>query len=202
WFSDPFWRATAVVAEQLHAAGWIEALHTLSMTHQIDLSGAPSLLISHGSPRHYREGFAMYTSTQILAEIVDAYDADIFIGSHTHRPYDCEFQGKRFLNTGAVGAPFNRDSRAQYLLLAYHKKKWQPEFRAISYDREAAILAFENTKYLEQGNLSAHIFREELIHSRPLFDPFWRWTHECHKPRNWDSWNEFRTFNPAYLPPA
>ncbi|MFQ5630097.1 MAG: metallophosphoesterase family protein [bacterium] len=195
WFSDPFWDSTATVAEQLHTGGWIETLRKLKMTHEVKLPNAPTLLISHGSPRHYREGYAIYTSECVLSEIVDQYAADIFIGSHTHRPFDQIIQGRRFLNTGAVGAPFNRDPRAQYLLMAYHGKKWQAEFRAIAYDREAAILAFEETDYLEQGTLSAHIFRDELIYSRPLFDPFWRWTRECNKPRIWASWDEFRSIN-------
>lgn len=192
WFTDPFWKGTATVAEQLHSTGWIDVLRELKMTYKVDFAGAPSLLISHGSPRHYREGYAKYTSTQILSEITDEYTADIFIGSHTHRPYDQVFQGRRFLNSGAVGAPFNANPNAQYMLMTLRENSWEAEFCSVAYDREAAINAFEQTGFLEKGLLSAHIFRDELIHSCPLFDPFWRWTHACNKPRNWASWNEFR----------
>lgn len=192
WFSDPFWQGTAIVADELQAADWLEALHSLKMTCEVKLPGAPALLISHGSPRHYREGYAIYTQERVLSEIIDEYAADIFIGSHAHRPFDHTFRGRRFLNSGSVGAPFNHDPRAQYLLMTFHDNKWQADFRCVVYDREAAILAFEETGYLEKGKLSAHIFRDELIYSRPLLDPFWRWAEKYGKPCNWVSWDEFR----------
>lgn len=191
WYSDPFWCATAYITEQLEKAGWIDYLRQLPMTHTIATRSAPRILIAHGSPRYYREGYAVYSDPRSLQEICNSYEADIFIGSHTHRPFDTLVDGRRFVNTGAVGAPFNLDPRAQYLLLTLRKHVWQIEFRAVAYDRQAAIDAFEKTGYLRAGWLSAHIFCEELIQSRPLFDPFWRWTHEHKKPRNWASWQSF-----------
>lgn len=195
WFADPFWAATDDLARQLEQAGWIDPLRSFKMSHEIDIPGAPTLLIAHGSPRHYREGYAVYTSRRTLSEISEQFPADIFIGSHTHRPFDHNFHSYRFLNTGAVGAPFNRDPRAQYLLMTCRNRNWHAEFRAIDYDRAAAIRAFENTGFLKKGLLSAHIFRDELIYACPLFDPFWRWTGELQKPRSWASWKEFREKN-------
>ena len=195
WYSDPFWAGTADLAKELAAAGWIDLLRSFNMRHEICLPGAPRVLIAHGSPRHYREGLALYTPEKILYELATEFDADIFIGSHTHRPLDRTFRTHRFINTGAVGTPFNRNPHAQYLLMRYHKQDWHAEFRSVPYDRDAAIAAFADTGYLEKGLLSAHIFREELIHASPLFDPFWRWTGHNQKPRDWASWTEFREMN-------
>ena len=69
WYSDPFWAGTADLAKELAAAGWIDLLRSFNMRHEICLPGAPRVLIAHGSPRHYREGLALYTPEKILYEL-------------------------------------------------------------------------------------------------------------------------------------
>ncbi len=201
WYSDPFWKGTAVVAETLAESGWLEKLRGLPMTHEIRIDGAPTVLISHGSPRHYREGYGFYTPDACLEEIAREYPADILVGSHTHRTYDRRINGRRFLNTGAVGAPFNRDPRAQYLLLELVDGEWRVEFRGVEYDRDAALAAFEETGFIEKGDLSAYIFREELKYARPLYDPFWRWAEAENLPTDWKSWQRFQQRFPERFEP-
>ena len=192
WFEDAFWHGMAWPARQLEAAGQIDALRELPMTYTNEGSGLPTLLFSHGSPRHYREGYAPHLDDQIFGEIAGQYPADVFIGSHTHRPYERRFGRFQVLNTGAVGAPFNGDPRAQYLLLHPRDETWQPEFRAIPYDQGAALRAFETTGYLEAGGLSARIFYDELRLSRPLYMLFWEWAEAQERPKDWGSWNAFQ----------
>lgn len=191
WFDDPFWKATAWTAETLRERGWLEPLRSLPMTQRIELEGAPSLLISHGSPRHYREGYGKYLSDETLAEIIADYPADILIGSHIHRPVERHVGTHLILNTGAVGTPFNGDPRAQYLWLELAKGQWKTTFRQIPYDRQAALRAFEKSGFLEQGDLSARIFFEELRLSRALFGSYWNWTEQEQQTRDWHSWKIF-----------
>jgi len=192
WFEDPFWYGMAWPANQLAEAGWIEVLRALPMTHTVRVPSAPTLLLSHGSPRHYREGYGRFLTSEALFEIARAYPADIFIGSHTHRPMQRTYGRYVVLNTGAVGTPFNGDPRAQYLLMHLHGDVWRPEFRAVPYDQAAALRAFETSGYLEEGGLSARIFYEELRLSRPLYMSFWTWTEEEARPRDWESWRVFQ----------
>lgn len=192
WYDDPFWKGTAVVAEALAEHGWLDALRGLPMSHCISIPGAPSVLITHGSPRHYREGYAGYTPVHCLREIIRQYPADLYVGSHSHRPFDLTLEGRRFVNTGAVGAPFNRDPRAQYLILELRDGEWHVDFRAVAYDHRAALAAFEETGYLQEGDLSAFIFYEELRLATALYDPFWRWAEAEGLPTDWQSWERFR----------
>jgi predicted phosphodiesterase len=191
WFDDPFWEGTAWPARQLVEAGLLAALRGLPMTHRIEIKGTPSLLISHGSPRHYREGYGKLLSDEAIAEIVQNTPADIFIGSHTHRPMCRRWAEYRVYNTGAVGAPFNGDPRAQYLILTLEEGDWRAEFRAVDYDHAAALKAFERLGYLPAGDLSAHIFREELRFARSFYAPFWMWAEAKGKEKAWASWREF-----------
>ena len=192
WFEDAFWYGMAWPAQQLAKTGWIGVLRKLPMTYRVDRSGLPQLLFSHGSPRHYREGYASYLEDNALKEIITEYPSDVFVGSHTHRPYEYRYGDHLVLNTGAVGAPFNGDPRAQYLLLHEGLGDWQPEFRAVPYDRTAALSAFETSGYLAAGGLSARIFYEELRLARPLYLGFWEWTETHGRPKDWESWEVFK----------
>lgn len=191
WFGDPFWEGTAWAARQLAEAGWIDALRDLPMTYRIEADSAPTLLISHGSPRHYREGYGRYLKEEQVSEIVQMYPHDVLIGSHTHRPMVLHWGEHTLLNTGAVGAPFNSDPRAQYLLLTLAEAGWQWEFCAVPYDRAAALADYERSGYLAEGELSAHIFWQELHYALPLHAPFWMWTEKQELPRDWSTWQRF-----------
>ena len=198
WSTDPLWTAMAWSARQLEAAGWLDELAALPMTHRVgaetdsDLSqDAPSVLVSHGSPRHYREGYGERTPAASFAEITGQFPSDVLVGSHTHQPFEGQWQGRAIYNTGAVGAPFNGDPRAQYLMLELRGERWQADFRRVPYDRAPALKAFETSGLLDEGGLSAHIFREELKRARSYLTPFWVWTEKTGLPASWDSWQRF-----------
>ena len=151
FFDDPFWEGTAWCARQLRREGWIETLRRMPMTQRLDLPGAPSVLISHGSPRHYREGYGRFLTDEAISEITQMHPADVLVGSHTHRPMERTWGHYLVLNTGAVGTPFNGDTRAQYLILTLQHGRWRPTFRCVDYDREGALRAFEELGYPGRG---------------------------------------------------
>lgn len=191
WYDDPFWRGVAWSVEQLQRSNHLDTLRDLPMTYEIALPDTPRILISHGSPRHYREGYGPFLKADAYFEIMEAFPADIYIGSHTHRQDEREVAGKTFLNSGAVGAPFNGNVRAQYLLLTLKEGMWEWEFRAVPYDRHIAIAAYESSGLLPYGNLSAHIFKMELEYALPIYAPYWSWGEKYEKPMNWETWEEF-----------
>jgi putative phosphoesterase len=192
YFTDPFWEANRWCAKQLQDANWSDALRNLPMTHKIEVPDAPTLLISHGSPRHYREGYSSYLPDESISEILQEYPADILIGSHTHDPLERTWGKHLILNTGAVGSPFNRDPRAQYLVMTLKNNQWSPDFRKLEYDRESALKTFETSGYLQVAGLSAYIFKLELQQARSYLTPFWMWSEEQGKKQSWESWEEFK----------
>ncbi|MCB0077220.1 MAG: metallophosphoesterase [Anaerolineales bacterium] len=210
WFSDPFWRFTDWTAQQLAAAGQLDALRELEFSYRIAIDGLPSVLITHGSPRHFREGYGRYLNDEQLAEIVEEYPADLYVGAHTHRTMVRAWGHHAFLNVGAVGAPFNRDQRAQYLLLSGRDGDWHHEFRAVDYDVDAALADYEQTGYLDQVGVSADIFFKEIQYARPLYAPFWMWSEKEGIPKSaasWQAWQQgegadfFEPPEPAHGPP-
>lgn len=162
WFDEPFWDALRWVVAQLEQADWLDFLRDLPLQHHIKIDNAPDILITHGSPRHYREGYSRWMDEHIISEIVEMHPADIYIGSHTHRPFYHPWGKHVVLNTGAVGTPFNGDPRAQYLILELRDDGWHREFRAVPYDREATLALFDSTGFRAAGGVAAQIFYDEL----------------------------------------
>jgi predicted phosphodiesterase len=199
WFTDPFWNATKWSVAQLHNAGYLERLRTFPLTHEIAIPDSPKVLISHGSPRHYREGYGPFLAADAYFEIIEAFPADIYIGSHTHRPDEREIAGKTFLNSGSVGAPFNGNTRAQYLLLTLEQNEWKWEFCGVRYDRHAAIAEYKLSGLIPDGNLSAHIFMMELQYAVPIYPVFWSWAEQQEKVMDWTAWAEFMTLYGTHL---
>ena len=70
WFTSPFWLATAWAAEQIESHGLMNRIRGLPMMLKLELPSAPSILIAHGSPRHYREGLSEWLTDESLSEIL------------------------------------------------------------------------------------------------------------------------------------
>ena len=192
WFTSPFWLATAWAAEQIESHGLMNRIRGLPMMLKLELPSAPSILIAHGSPRHYREGLSEWLTDESLSEILQRNPTDVLVGSHTHQPMERSWGQHRIFNTGAVGAPFNGDVRAQYLLLRLESGVWTPEFRRVSYDLEAALKAFETSGLLTEGGLSAELFYLELKYARSYLTPFWMWAEENNLEQTPQTWAEFK----------
>lgn len=192
WFADPFWGATDWSARQLDRAGLLHVPADWPMVLTVSSTGLPDVRIAHGTADHYRESLSEKTPVarvQVLRS-QGQRDAGVLVGSHIHRPAQAIIDGTLVLNTGAVGAPANRDPRAQYLLLSATAHGWAPEFRAVPYDRQGVLRRFETSGLLDTG-LSAQIFRDEVISARSLYTPFWQWTEDGDLPRTPATWASF-----------
>lgn len=202
WFGDPFWRATAWSAARLHEAGLLPELRGWPLVRELCVPGLPPIRLAHGTPAHYRESLGRYTPAERLRELLPG--AGVLVGSHTHIPFAASQRREGgealFVNTGAVGVPFNDDPRAQYLLLDAVPSgggwRWHPEFVAVPYDRRPVLARFQTSGLLRSGGLSARIFREEIARSRSLYTPFFLWATEGGLPMDGARWREFAALFP------
>lgn len=192
WFDDPFWRATGWCADRIAADGWLDRIRRLPMTVAIEPTDGPSVLVSHGSPRHYREGYGRHLAEEAISEIVEMHPYDVLVGSHTHQPMERRWGRHLILNSGAVGTPFNGDPRAQYLTLErIPSGGWTPTFRQVAYDRQRALAAFESSGYLDEAGLSARIFWLEVATARSWIVPFLMWSERQGEGRDEPAWRRF-----------
>ncbi len=103
---------------------WRRWLGTLPESLRLTVGGR-RILLCHGSPRHTNEFlWESATSTQFLAWLADAYEADIILATHTglhwKRPLPPGVGGmeRMFANVGVLGRPANDGTpRVWYAML-------------------------------------------------------------------------------------
>ncbi|MCX7782276.1 MAG: metallophosphoesterase [Meiothermus sp.] len=152
--------------------------------------------VTHGSPRHYREGYDEHQAPDTLIEISEDYPARLLVGSHTHRPFMYQLGEALVLNSGAVGAPFNGDVRAQYGVGEVGENHVQVDFRQIPYNLQAALQAYYDSGLMEGGGLGADIFYHETRTARSMLMNFWKWSEGRNLPRDWDAWRLYQATHP------
>ncbi len=195
-FDLPFWESTRRLALDLAEQGWTPYMAGLQMVYPIRIEGAPEVLVAHGTPRHFREGLGRFTPEDVLDALIAEHPAAVYIGSHIHSPWQVRRNGHIFVNTGAVGMPFNKDTRAQYLIIELRDEGWHFEFRAVEYDHAAALAAYEQTGFLQPDDLATMIFREEMRQARSFFGPYWYWAGQEGLKPGWESWRRYQRENP------
>jgi putative phosphoesterase len=122
-----------------HGAGWVrerlspEQLSALAAFEPVvRLDGA---LFCHGSPRSDTEIITRITPDERLTPMLEGVEESIVVCGHTHQQFDRMVAGKRVVNAGSVGLPYEGDPAAFWLLLA----DGEPELRRTSYDVAAAL---------------------------------------------------------------
>ena len=116
----------------------------------LDIEGLGEVLFCHASARSDEERVTVLTPDERLAEIVGQAGARTLIGGHTHRQFDRSVEGRRMINAGSVGRPYERRRGAYWLRLdaspklirtAYDTERADVRFHALGYP--AADLMFE-----------------------------------------------------------
>jgi predicted phosphodiesterase len=126
-------------ARQLGQAG-LAFLASLPKQQLLRFSPQHTILAVHGSPRSDEENIRLDTPERELREMLRWDNYNLLLCAHTHLPCDRIVAGRRVVNVGSVGLPFDGDPRASYILLKLLPwGDYQIEFRRVAYDVEAVI---------------------------------------------------------------
>lgn len=172
WLELDEWAAARFMADQLDPEDE-RFIGALPLTIQAET--APELCLVHGSPRSNNEGLGPWTADRELRAHLARVPGKVLVCGHTHRPLLRRFDEGTVVNVGAVGLPFNGDSRAQYAILREQSGEWDVELRQVEYDREALLAVYESSGFLARGGVTATLLRIELDRATPYLVPFIRW---------------------------
>jgi predicted phosphodiesterase len=94
----------------------ISFLHELPPTVQVD-----RVLYCHASPRNDLDIFTELTPEERLAFLFEDVDADVVVCGHTHMQFGRTIAGKRVINSGSVGRPYEDEPGAYWTLDLVHR---------------------------------------------------------------------------------
>ncbi len=108
----------------------------------LPVDGVGEVLFCHGSARSDEERVTVVTPAERLARLLEEAGAEVMVGGHTHRQFDRTAGGRRMINAGSVGRPYEYQPGAYWLRLG-------PDARLIrtAYDTASADAAFRALGY-------------------------------------------------------
>ncbi len=102
----------------------------------------PQMTLVHGTPTLNTLYWTEDRPDSFCKKMADAAglkEGDLIAFGHTHKPWQREVEGVRFVNTGSVGKPKDGDWRAGYALVEAGEDGYAVEFVRVEYDLEQAM---------------------------------------------------------------
>jgi putative phosphoesterase len=109
----------------------------------VEVGGA---LFCHGSPRSDEEMITQITPAERLRPMLEGVATDLIVCGHTHHQFELEVDGKRVVNAGSVGLPYQGNAAAFWLALGP-----KVELRRTAYDVTPAVEAFRAVPELQES---------------------------------------------------
>jgi putative phosphoesterase len=123
-----------------HGAAGRDVLATFTEQVVVEVDDLGRVLFCHGSPRTDEECITRETPEERLREALDGVDAGVVVTAHTHLRYERKVLGKRLLNPGSVGMPYEEERGAYWALLGPGI-----DFRRTEYDLDEAVRRYRST---------------------------------------------------------
>jgi predicted phosphodiesterase len=140
---DPAARAGAFTA------GRIARAHRDLMAGFEEVVRVDAALYCHGSPRSDDEIVTALTPAERLEPMLEGVEERLVVCGHTHHQFDLRAAGRRVVNAGSVGMPYEDRAGAFWLLV----DGGEPELRRTSYDVEAAAEALRASGFPDVEDL-------------------------------------------------
>ena len=118
----------------------IAFLHELPPTQRIG-----DVLYCHATPRNDLDIFTERTPEERIAFLFDGLDVPTVVCGHTHMQFERTVAGVRVVNAGSVGAPYEEEPGAYWLLDLVHRRT-PYEGAELKATREEAV-----TEFTERG---------------------------------------------------
>jgi putative phosphoesterase len=114
----------------------ITFLHELPPSVQIG-----RVLYVHASPRNDQDIFTERTPEERIAFLFEDVDADVVVCGHTHMQFERVIAGKRVINSGSVGMPYEEEPGAYWMLDLVHRRT-PYEGATLQASRDEALATF------------------------------------------------------------
>jgi putative phosphoesterase len=137
----PIWIADAWTATRITRAVRDE-LEALPPAVRLDVDGLGEVLFCHATAASDEERVTVFTPEERLAAVLDAGGAEVMVAGHTHRQFDRRAGGRRMVNAGSIGRPYEHRPGAYWARIGSSVELVRTE-----YDVEAAAAAFRRLGY-------------------------------------------------------
>lgn len=121
-----------------------------------------SFLCVHGSPISNNDVIDSKGTDKEIEEMLKNVEEDVLLCGNSHQYFYKEINGKKIINVGSVGLPFDEIPKASFIVLDIRKDKdMETEFKRVDYDIENHLQIAE-----EKGFPSYKKYKNEIIEAK------------------------------------
>lgn len=153
-YAGDAWAAARLEREDRDFLAGLPALVALA------IHGLGEVLFCHATSQSDEERVTVVTPPERLAQILEASGADLLVAGHTHRQFDRAAGGRRMVNAGSVGRPYEHQPGAYWLRLgpdvqlcrtAYDVAAADAAFHALGYPAADLVFSSEDPDAVAEG---------------------------------------------------
>lgn len=145
--------------------GDVSALAGMPLQQYLPGPNGQDVYITHASMLGIRNGIFIKTPDEELRRKIEP-TAALFCVGHTHLPLIRCIDQTLVVNVGAVGLPFDGDTRACYAQAEWRDGHWSVEIIRLDYDRDQAERDFFETGFMTDSGALALLIYDEFCRAR------------------------------------
>ena len=168
-FVDLWW-----TQEHLHPHH-LATLRQWPLELRLTFAESPPIRLIHGVPGNPFLGLLAETTDAAVIDALTQVDESVVVCAHTHRPLARAVARWQIFNGGSVGASYDGDPRAHYLLLDAIHGQWQPTFCRVDYDRTIIPLSFRASGMLAALGPLGDLHLRTILDGEPWSSDFGFW---------------------------
>jgi putative phosphoesterase len=140
--ADRLWEERRLWTERRLGERRRKSLEELPETLSLSVDGLGPTLFCHGSPRSDEEIITAITTDERLREILAGVDEDVVVCGHTHHQFDRMAAGRRIVNAGSVGMPYEGRPGAYWALLGPGVELRRTEYDVVAAEATLRALGY------------------------------------------------------------
>ncbi|CAM3722498.1 metallophosphoesterase family protein [Alkalicoccus chagannorensis] len=139
----------------------ISYLHALPVHLDIPLTNKRRLFAFHAEPEDPFPPVRADAPSEAFESWFDAHpQAEFFAYGHIHTAHERHMAGRKIINTGSIGLPFDGDPAASYVIIHRTDSGIHTEHRRVQYNVDQAVQDLHDTGYPAQAvPLLEHVYR-------------------------------------------
>jgi predicted phosphodiesterase len=162
-FRSTHWTFLQLGKDVSEIAGWLPFV-------ELEGQEGGTVRVAHASVLGTQAGIFPQMRDEVLVARGGQPPAAVFAAGHTHLAFQRTVDGTQYVNVGAVGVPFDGDTRSGLALLTWKDGAWKVEVVRLAYDQEQTIRDCQRSGFLtEAGPLAWLILAELLFAESQLF---------------------------------
>ena len=134
----------------------------------------------HGLPGNLFVGFRPDSPKDWALRHLASVEETTVADGHTHFPMVRTIGGWQVINSGSVGAPYDGDARASYVLMDGSRAGWKVEIRRVGFDRQRVEEGYFASGLAEEGGVLGVMFNRTVLTGLPYVSDFTWWAR--HQP--------------------